>query len=100
MVPLPGIAPGTRPSHGRVIALSLQGEKRSPVPRSGTGLRQKVHDVTSVLQRHGLDVTNERLRIAVELLHDLEHPIAPTGQAVDALLRELKRAIAFQVEAE
>jgi hypothetical protein len=30
VVPLPGIAPGIRPSHGRVIALSLQGEKRSP----------------------------------------------------------------------
>jgi hypothetical protein len=29
VVPLPGIAPGTRPSHGRMMALSLQGEKRS-----------------------------------------------------------------------
>jgi len=34
VVLLPGIAPGTRPSHGRVIALSLQEEKWSPPPES------------------------------------------------------------------
>lgn len=27
MVPLPGLAPGSRPSQSRVIAISLQGEK-------------------------------------------------------------------------
>jgi hypothetical protein len=48
--------------------------------RRRAGLRQMIRTTASLFQRDGLDLTDQRLRIAVEFLHDLEHTIAPTGE--------------------
>ena len=49
---------------------------------------------TSV-QRDRFNFTHQRVQVAVELLHDVEDALAPTGEAEDTLLRELERAVAL-----